>query len=349
VYARPTPTGTYRWFFPRGARLAITERRGGQYRVQLDAGTAAWIDTTAVRVGAEGAAAPAPAAANARLVDAPEGPQLLVAGDHAPFLVEAEGSRLHVTVYGARPGTLNAPAGPVVTAATQATVAEGTQRFTLQLARPAWGYRASYRPDGALAVQVRRPPQIDAANPLRGIRVVIDPGHPPAGAVGPTGLREAEANLAIALPLAERLRARGAEVILTRTENVPVGLAERTQLAVQRNADILVSVHNNAFGEAANPFRAHGTSTYYFHPFSADLARALNRELVGVTRLPDLGALQSNLALVRPTWMPTALTESVFMPIPEQEAALRDPGFVSRLADAHVRGLEEFLRQRAGQ
>jgi N-acetylmuramoyl-L-alanine amidase len=45
--------------------------------------------------------------------------------------------------------------------------------------------------------------------------------------------------------------------------------------------------------------------------------------------------------------MPTALTESLFMPIPEQEAALRNPEFVERLADAHVRGIEAFLRERA--
>ncbi|HZG42911.1 MAG TPA: hypothetical protein VEY93_08125, partial [Longimicrobium sp.] len=36
IYARPTPTGSYRWFFPRGARLNVLERRGNQYRVQLD-------------------------------------------------------------------------------------------------------------------------------------------------------------------------------------------------------------------------------------------------------------------------------------------------------------------------
>ncbi|HEV2148397.1 MAG TPA: N-acetylmuramoyl-L-alanine amidase, partial [Longimicrobiaceae bacterium] len=175
----------------------------------------------------------------------------------------------------------------------------------------------------------------------------IDPGHPPAGATGPTGLTEAEANLAIGTRLADRLRARGAEVLMTRTANVPVGLAERTGMAVAGDAHLLVSVHNNAFGEGVNPFRSHGTSTYYFHPFSAALARELDREIVGVTRIPDLGARQSNLALVRPTWMPTTLTESLFMLIPEQEAALRNPEFLDRLADAHVRGIEAFLRGRA--
>jgi N-acetylmuramoyl-L-alanine amidase len=120
-------------------------------------------------------------------------------------------------------------------------------------------------------------------------------------------------------------------------------------MAVAMDADLLVSVHNNAFGEAAKPARDHGTSTYWFHPLSVDLARTLDRRIAEVTRIPDLGAKWGNLALVRPTWMPSVLTESLFMPIPEQEAALRDPGFLDRLAEAHVRGIEDFLRTRAGR
>ncbi|HEX8431629.1 MAG TPA: hypothetical protein VF625_10085, partial [Longimicrobium sp.] len=62
VYARPTPTGTYRWFFPRGARLDVVERRRAQYRVQLEGSTSAWIDTTAVALedSSVTVAAPAP-------------------------------------------------------------------------------------------------------------------------------------------------------------------------------------------------------------------------------------------------------------------------------------------------
>jgi N-acetylmuramoyl-L-alanine amidase len=91
-------------------------------------------------------------------------------------------------------------------------------------------------------VRVRRPPAIDPQQPLRGIRIVIDPGHPPAGAIGPTGLTEAEANLAISLPLAAQLRARGAEVLMTRTTGAPMvsatdqaaELRARTDFAVRR-------------------------------------------------------------------------------------------------------------------
>lgn len=351
VYARPTPTGTYRWFFPRGTQLVLRERRGGQYRVQLDSATTAWIDTANVRPSADTTAAARPVALGGRRVlTAGAAPELRVAAGFAPFLVEADSAGVHVTVYGGGTGgDLEVATDDFVTGAVQSRVGSGAQRFDIGLARWAWGYKAFYEADGTLVVRLRRPPRIDAGNPLRGLRIVVDPGHPPAGAIGPTGYQEKDANLAIGLRLAERLRAAGADVRITRTADVVVELAARPAMAVAQDADLLISVHNNAFGNEANPFRDHGTSTYWFHPFSADLCRTLDREIAGVTRIPDLGAKYGNLALVRPTWMPSCLTESLFMPIPEQEAALRDPGFLDRLADAHVRGIAEFLRMRAGR
>ena len=351
IYARPTPTGTYRWFFPRGARLSVLERRGEQYRVQLDPGTEAWVDARNLNV-AESGAPPAPAEVAATVTRSAEAIDVRARAGGRPFLVETTETGAVVTIYGATGVTLSGTGAASATAQPGA----GSSRITVSTGGMPWGYKAWYEGNGDLVVRVRQAPRIDAGNPLRGIRIVIDPGHPPAGATGPTGLYEGDANLAIALPLAEKLRARGAEVILTRTGREGLvsstssseELRARVQLAVDRNAHLLVSVHNNAFGEGQDPFRAHGTSVYYFHPQAAELARALDAEIVAVTRIPDIGARTSNLALARPTWFPAVLTESLFMPIPEQEAALRDPAFVERLADAHLRGIEAFLRARAG-
>ncbi|MBI4544888.1 MAG: N-acetylmuramoyl-L-alanine amidase, partial [Gemmatimonadetes bacterium] len=65
--------------------------------------------------------------------------------------------------------------------------------------------------------------------------------------------------------------------------------------------------------------------------------------------LRNLGVGRANLALVRPTWMPAALTETMFLMVPEQEAALRHPGVQERIARAHLRALEDFLRGRAAE
>lgn len=358
VYARPSPTGPYRWFFPRGARLAVEERRGDQYRIRLGANTEAWIDASALELGEPGAAPAAQAPAAVTVRAAAGGYDLRVPAGHRPFLVEPTDSTLVVTLYGTggAEGRTDAPRDEFVLGARSRPLGTATQ-YVVRTARPAWGYRAWYEADGTLVVRLRRPPAIDPNAPLRGRRIVIDPGHPPAGATGPTGLYEGDANLAIALPLAQKLRARGAEVVMTRTTREPLvsatnsgqELRARVDLAVRSDGDLLVSIHNNAFGEGANPWRAHGTSVYYFHPFAAPLARALQRELLRETGIRDIGALEGNLALARPTWLPSVLTESLFMPIPEQEAALRDPVYLDRLAEAHLRGIEAFFRERAGR
>jgi N-acetylmuramoyl-L-alanine amidase len=97
-----------------------------------------------------------------------------------------------------------------------------------------------------------------------------------------------------------------------------------------------------------NPFINNGTSTYYYHPHSVDLAQSLQRELLAELGLKDIGYGRADLALVRPTWMPAVLTETSFMMVPEQEAGLKNPAWLERIAKAHVRGLEAFARQRAG-
>lgn len=354
---RPSPTGTYRWFLPRGARLTVTGQRGSLLRARLADGTEAWFADTLLAVGGEDARTPEPVG-NEVLRSAPQHLDVRVPVRGAPFLVEQTGGDAVVTLYGVEPPTAPVFAGgdPLVRTLRWSRAAPGVSRLSVALTEPLWGYKAFYEEDGTLVLRLRRPPEVIPTDPFNGIRVLVDPGHPPAGATGPTGLREADANLAIALRLAELLRQRGAEVVMTRTDDEPLvsrtsaaaELGARVELAVRSDAHLLVSVHNNAFAEGVNPFRSHGTETYHFHPHAEDLARALHREILAVTRIPDRRVRTANLALARPTWMPAVLTESVFMPVPEQEAALRHPGFLDALAEAHLRGIEGFLRGRAG-
>ncbi|MCK5086496.1 MAG: N-acetylmuramoyl-L-alanine amidase, partial [Melioribacteraceae bacterium] len=88
-------------------------------------------------------------------------------------------------------------------------------------------------------------------NPLKGKVVCIDPGHGGTAEtdsfrVGPTGEREEWINLRVALKLAEMLIEDGAEVILTRSEDESVSLRARAELAINKEADVFVSIHHNA-------------------------------------------------------------------------------------------------------
>lgn len=90
-------------------------------------------------------------------------------------------------------------------------------------------------------------------------RVVIDPGHGgfDSGAVGPSGLKEADVNLQIGKMLAEMLNSKGnIQAFMTRRGDYFVPLSERTVVANQYRADLFVSVHINANeSRAANGWR----------------------------------------------------------------------------------------------
>lgn len=81
------------------------------------------------------------------------------------------------------------------------------------------------------------------------IRLVLDAGHggDDPGAIGPNGTREKDINLSIALETARLLKEDGNfEVILTRESDVFIPLAERTNLANEKKADLFISIHCNA-------------------------------------------------------------------------------------------------------
>lgn len=342
----PTLSGDRVWQLPRGARLAATARRGSKVRVELAPGTTGWFDASDLTLG--GAAASVPTNIGAVRIEPARGwVDVRIPAAFASFRLDAGRDTLAVLLYRRRADEGVPRLGDPLFAGGAWRSDPAGARLELRLAEPLWGFKAFYSPGGDLVLRVRRPPPLRRDHPLRGLRIAVDPGHPPLGARGPTGLAEADANLAIALRLAERLRDAGATPILTRSGRYPVELGERPRIAVAADADLLVSVHNNAFPEGINPLRSGGTETYYFYPFAAELAQALDREIVAVARTRDLGAKRRSLALARPTWMPAVLTESLFMMVPEQEAALLDPGFVDRLAAAHQRGIEAFVRARA--
>jgi N-acetylmuramoyl-L-alanine amidase len=353
VIGTSTPgSGTpYHWFFPNETLLTITGRRGDQYRVRLTDDLSVWVDADQVSVLPSGTPAPRGWVGTVRAMAEPEHLDVrLATSERFPFRVEAGERELTLTVYGAEARTNWLQYGrtdPLIERMAWEAVADEVYRLRVELSQPLWGYQAFYNDAGSLILRVRRPPRIDEDEPLRGLRIAVDAGHPPGGAVGPTGFTEAMANLLIAKRLIPMLRDRGARVIETRPDTTAVGLGARPIMAADSGAHLLVSIHNNAFPDGVNPWENNGTSVFYNQAQSLELARALQRELLREFRLRDLGIARADLALVRPTWMPSALTETMFLMIPQQEAALKDPEVQERIARAHLRGLEAFVRSHA--
>jgi N-acetylmuramoyl-L-alanine amidase len=99
------------------------------------------------------------------------------------------------------------------------------------------------RPRGPVTAEERREVE-------RLIIVALDPGHggEDPGAIGPSGLREKDVVLAIALQLRDRLNALpGMRAMLTRDADFFVPLHDRVAKARRVQADLFVSIHADAF------------------------------------------------------------------------------------------------------
>jgi N-acetylmuramoyl-L-alanine amidase len=352
VDAAAGPASTYHYFWDNGTQLTLSGERAGEYRVRLTPHLHAWVSSDRVQLLPSGTPPARGRVGTVRLTPRPEAVDVRIEVDRRlPYRIDSSGRSLDITIYGGAGDTRWLMSGGLdhhVIGARWSQPADGVWVLTLDLAKPHWGHATSWDTNGDLIIRVRRPPSLDRRRPLRGLVVAVDPGHPPGGATGPTGLTEAEVNLAVALRLARILEGAGARVILTRTGEGALGLYERAQIAEAAGAHLFVSVHENAFPDGVDPFGDSGTSTFYFHRHSESLARALQAELIHEFRLRDLGVGRGSFAVLRRlTWMPAALTETMFMMVPQQEAALRDPEVQERLARAHLRALERFLRERA--
>jgi N-acetylmuramoyl-L-alanine amidase len=347
---RPAPSGTYHWFFPNGTRAVVSGRRNDQVRLQLSQRTVAWVDAADVQ----------PLPAGTPPISGTTQAFRLAAGDgfvtlrvpvpgRVPFRVDEDGRRLSLTLYGVAANAdwvQYGPADPLVHLIRFEAPAEDETRVVVDLTVPVWGYRTRWSGNDLL-LDIRRPPSIDPRHPLLGRLIALDAGHPPAGTTGPTGTYEADVTLAVvraALPLFEK---EGARVLLVRQDTAPLGLFERVKAAEEADADLLISVHANALPDGVNPFVNAGTSVYYFHPQAVDFARAVDTALVRVFGFRDLGIGRGDLALARPTWMPSILTEGLFLMLPDQEAVLISAEGQQRYAAALVAGARAFLQRRA--
>ncbi len=104
-------------------------------------------------------------------------------------------------------------------------------------------------------------PPLATPGPLRNIVVAIDAGHggQDPGAIGPGGAREKQVVLAISKALAEQInREPGYRAVLVRTGDYFIPLAKRPVIARRAGADIMVSVHADAFTKKT----ANGASVY---------------------------------------------------------------------------------------
>jgi N-acetylmuramoyl-L-alanine amidase len=113
-------------------------------------------------------------------------------------------------------------------------------------------------------------PRPTVSKPLVRKLVVIDAGHggPDRGMTGPIGtspwFTEKDVTLSVAMKLATVLRARGVDVLMTRTTDTLIALSDRGRIANSNHGDVFISIHCNAPGSnTAAGAREHGFETYF--------------------------------------------------------------------------------------
>jgi N-acetylmuramoyl-L-alanine amidase len=355
---RTGPGAGYMAYPLTGTRLAATGRQGAELRVSLSPALEGWIDAKDVELLPAGAAAPHAVADAIHTYASDHGASVRVAlSERVAFTVEPgdDPSALTLRLYNCVGHTnwiIYDSSDRFVEEVRWRQEATGVVAVLIRLnpAMTLWGWQASYE-GSSLKLDLRRAPALAPApaSPMKGLTVILDPGHMPsaAGATGPLGTREMDANYAIATAAAAQLAKRGALPILTRASaDEEVGLSERSRLAVERKGGIFISIHNNALGDGENPFsRPRGFSVFYYHPHSLALAGQMYRSYEKHSPLPGEELRYGNLLVARLSAMPAILIENAYMIIPSHEEMLNDPAFRGKLAEAIADGLESFLNE----
>ena len=193
----------------------------------------------------------------------------------------------------------------------------------------------------------------NAMFPMLDARIVLDAGHGgwDPGKTGTNGANEKELNLAIVEKLEEYLEQGGAEVILTRGNDDALGdgkrtdMAERRRIANESGADILVSIHQNAFPSA----KVKGAQVFYHNSSGSGkvLAECVQESLRHRVDGSNNRQAKENkdYYILRTTEILAVIVECGFLSNTEEEKLLNDAVYQEKLAWAIYCGILDYFEK----
>ena len=193
------------------------------------------------------------------------------------------------------------------------------------------------------------------------LSVIVDAGHgqPDGGAVGVGGTVEQEINLAIAKKLEEVLSAKGAEVIMTRSDENGLWTSKsktiremkvedmKKRLSVMKtsHADLFNTIHMNSYQSKS----ASGLRIFYAqnHPDIKPLAENIQSRMSDVTGAQThvVRTADTKLFLLKNPPVPSILVECGFLSNPSEEKKLCSEDYQARLAWAIADAVEKYFSQ----
>ncbi|MGQ0764080.1 MAG: N-acetylmuramoyl-L-alanine amidase [Gemmatimonadota bacterium] len=170
------------------------------------------------------------------------------------------------------------------------------RRFTWEAATST--LKVADRPTSEARENPARAARPGTQRPARHI-VVVDAGHggPDRGMSGPIGrsrkIHEADITLSVARRLAEELRRRGVEVVMTRNRDTLISLADRGTIANRANGDLFISLHVNAANPRwKSPGGASGFETYFLSEAKTEDERRVEEMENEAARYEDGGGVE---------------------------------------------------------
>ena len=185
---------------------------------------------------------------------------------------------------------------------------------------------------------------LKGSNSLNNLTIVVDAGHGDHDPGANNGkLLEKDINLDVALYLEKKLKAAGANVVMTRRDDSFLELRERSNIANNLNADAFISVHTNAASEAA-----HGIETYWYDKYSSAeskaLAESIQKRLIEVTEASNRGVKNQSFSVIRESKMASVLVEVGFLTNNEEYKLLLTQEYREELAEGIYQGVLDYYK-----
>ncbi len=189
--------------------------------------------------------------------------------------------------------------------------------------------------------------------------VVVDAGHGgfDPGKVGCDGTLEKDINLAIALQVKALLEKENVKVIMTRTEDKPVGQTEgeitklqdmkaRVEMINTSGADLAVSIHQNSFTEESSK----GAQVFYHGESEegAELAKIIQEQIKIILNDGNhrMEKADNSYYMLKKTTCPIVIVECGFLSNYAETALLKEEAYQKKVAQGVVDGVMKYLEER---
>jgi len=141
--------------------------------------------------------------------------------------------------------------------------------------------------------------------------------------------------------LETELGSRGIPYDVLVPEDEDIGLRTRVERAKESEANLLLSIHGNAFKDE----KVHGLETFYYSQKGKRFAEMIQRELVAELGWKDRGVKKGNFYIIKKTPQVAALVELGFYTNPKQRAEMLKPEVQKRMAKALANAIQQYLER----